>query len=208
METITHLISTYGYSVIFVAMTLGIVFLPVPEETLMIFCGFQISKGNLHPVGVVLAAVAGSWCGMTVSYSLGRSLGLGVVHRFGKYIHLTDQRLAEVNDWLSKRGHWALFFGYYIAGVRHFSAIVAGTSKLNFGTFALYAWSGGLVWVGLFLTLGYYLGEKAQAIEEAIHRYEVWALVLLVAVVGAALLLRWRHKSAQLKVEKRAAPEA
>ncbi len=44
METITHLISTYGYSVIFVAMTLGIVFLPVPEETLMIFCGFQIAR--------------------------------------------------------------------------------------------------------------------------------------------------------------------
>src|SRR5260370_9354010 len=40
METITHLISTYGYSVIFVAMTLDIVFLPVPEETLMIFCPF------------------------------------------------------------------------------------------------------------------------------------------------------------------------
>jgi membrane protein DedA with SNARE-associated domain len=64
METITHWISIHGfyaYPAIFGLMTLGIVFLPVPEETLMVSCGFLISKGTLNPVGVVLAAVAGSW---------------------------------------------------------------------------------------------------------------------------------------------------
>jgi membrane protein DedA with SNARE-associated domain len=197
MELITEWISTYGYAGIFFLLMLGIVGLPVPDETLMVFCGFQISKGNLHPAGVLLAAVAGSWSGITVSYFLGRTLGVGVVHRFGKYMHLTDERLEKVNEWFRKAGHWALFVGYYIAGVRHFTALVAGTSRLNFPTFALYAWSGGLVWVGLFLTLGYYLGEKWQVIAEVIHRDLAWASLVLVALVAVFLLVRWqRRKSA------------
>jgi len=194
MEWITTWIATYGYVAIFFLLMLGIVGLPIPDETIMVYCGFLISKGTLNPVGVAIAAVAGSWCGITVSYFLGRTLGVGVVHRFGKYMHVTDERLEKVNEWFRKAGHWTLFIGYYIAGVRHFTALVAGTSRLNFGTFALYAWSGGLVWVGIFLTLGYYLGEKWQVIADAIHRDLLWASLVLLGLVGIVLLIRWKRR--------------
>jgi membrane protein DedA with SNARE-associated domain len=194
MEWITTWIATYGYVAIFFLLMLGIVGLPIPDETIMVYCGFLISKGTLNPVGVAIAAVAGSWCGITVSYFLGRTLGVGVVHRFGKYMHVTDERLEKVNEWFRKAGHWTLFIGYYIAGVRHFTALVAGTSRLNFGTFALYAWSGGLVWVGIFLTLGYYLGEKWQVIADAIHRDLLWASLGILGLVGIVLLIRWKRR--------------
>ena len=42
---------------------------------------------------------------------------------------------------------WTLFFGYFIAGVRHFTALTAGMSKVKVRTFMLYAYPGGLVWV-------------------------------------------------------------
>jgi membrane protein DedA with SNARE-associated domain len=191
---IEHWIATYGYVGIFFLLMLGIVGLPIPDETLMVYCGFLISKGTLNPVGVAIAAVAGSWCGITVSYLLGRTLGLGVVHRFGKYMHLDEARLEKVHHWFGRAGHWALFVGYYIAGVRHFTAIVAGTSRLEFGTFALYAWSGGLVWVGLFLTLGYVLGENWRTIAEAIHRDLLWASLVILGIVGIVLLIRWKRR--------------
>jgi len=201
MEMITGWITTYGTVGIFFLLMLGVVGLPIPDETLMFFSGFQISiyirtagAEGLNPVGVALAAVAGSWCGITVSYLLGRTLGVGVVHRFGKYMHLTDERLEKVNQWFHKAGHWALFVGYYIAGVRHFTALVAGTSRLNFGTFALYAWSGGLVWVGVFLTLGYVVGENWKSIAEAIHRDLLWASLVLLGAVAVFLLVRRQRR--------------
>jgi membrane protein DedA with SNARE-associated domain len=203
---IEHWIATYGYVGIFFLLMLGIVGLPVPDETLMVYCGFLISKGTLNPVGVAIAAVAGSWCGITVSYALGRTLGVGVVHRFGKYMHVTDERLEKVNEWFRKAGHWTLFIGYYIAGVRHFTALVAGTSRLNFGTFALYAWSGGLVWVGLFLTVGYYLGEKWQVIADAIHRDLLWASLVILALVGIVLLIRWKRRKTAAAVNAESVP--
>jgi membrane protein DedA with SNARE-associated domain len=110
------------------------------------------------------------------------------VHRYGKYLHITQERMDRVHGWFDRIGHWALFVGYYIAGLRHFTAIVAGTSQLGFVSFAKYAWPGGLLWVTTFLTLGYYLGENWQRVFETIHHY---ILYFSIAVILAAAAYYW-----------------
>ena len=42
----------------------------------------------MHPLPAWLCALAGSWCGISLSYTIGRTLGIGVVHRYGKYLHI------------------------------------------------------------------------------------------------------------------------
>jgi len=196
MEGVFEWVAHYGYVGIFLALVLGIVGLPVPDETLLVFCGYLVSQGRLHPVGAFLAALAGSWCGISVSYAIGRYFGLGVVHRFGRFLHVDDKRLEKVNGWFHRAGHWALFVGYYIAGVRHLSAIVAGTSRLEYRTFVTYAFSGGALWVALFLSLGYYLGENWRVIAELVHRYVAYASLVVLAGMGGYYALRWWRKRA------------
>jgi membrane protein DedA with SNARE-associated domain len=195
MEGILHWITTYGYGAIFLLLMLGVVGLPIPDETLLVFCGYLVSKGNMHPAAAWLTAIAGSWCGISLSYTIGRTLGLGAVHKYGKYLHITDERLATVHAWFDRIGHWALFVGYYIAGVRHFTAIVAGTSKLKFTHFMAYAWSGGVLWVTTFLTLGYFLGENWQRIAESIHHYLLYVSIAAIAAALAYYLYQ-RRKAA------------
>jgi membrane protein DedA with SNARE-associated domain len=195
MDSVLQWITTYGYGAIFVLLMLGVVGLPIPDETLLVFCGYLISKGNMKPLPAWLTAVAGSWCGITLSYTIGRTLGLGFVHRFGKYLRVTDERLAKVHEWFDRIGHWALFVGYYIAGLRHFTAIVAGTSKLKLTHFMAYAWSGGLLWVTTFITLGYFLGENWKQIAESIHHYVLYASIIILAAVAIYYLAR-RKKTA------------
>jgi len=195
MESVFEWVAQYGYIAIFLSMVLGIVGLPIPDETLMVFSGYLISTGRLNPVGAFLSALAGSWCGITVSYWLGRTWGVSVIHRFGKHFHLTPDRFEQVHAWFHRTGHWALFIGYYIAGVRHFTAIVAGTSKLEFRIFAVYAWSGGAVWVTTFLTLGYFLGENWREIAEVVHRDALYASVALIAL--ALLYWWWKRRPAR-----------
>lgn len=194
MESVFQWISTYGYPVIFLLLTLGIVGLPVPDETLLVFCGYLVFKGRLHPALAWGSALAGSWCGITLSYTIGRTLGLGAVHRFGKYLHITEERLERVHQWFDRIGHWALFAGYFIAGLRHFTALVAGASKLRFSSFVAYAWSGGMLWMTTFLTLGYYLGENWKPISEIIEKYLLDCSLALGAAVAIYLLIRWKQK--------------
>jgi membrane protein DedA with SNARE-associated domain len=194
MDWVLERISTYGYGGIFFLLVLGIVGLPVPDETLLVFTGYLVSRGRLNPAGAFLSALAGSWCGISLSYTLGRTLGLGVVHRFGKYLHITEERLAKVHRWFDRTGHWALVIGYFIAGVRHFTAIVAGTSKMSFPSFVAYAWSGGLLWVSSFITLGYFLGENWRQITDSIEQYLLYVSIALIAGAACYYLLNRRSK--------------
>ena len=182
MEAVLGWVTTYGYGALFGLLILGIVGLPVPDETLLVFCGYLISQGKLGMTETYLAALAGTCCGITVSYIIGRTAGLVAVHRFGRYLRIDQRHLDRVHRWFDHSGHWALFGGYYIAGVRHFTAIIAGASKLEFHIFALYAWGGAMTWVAAFLTLGYLIGEQWRTVAELVHRYLTYASGLAIAL--------------------------
>src|SRR5438128_1090363 len=109
MEIILTWVESYGYVAIFFSLVFGIVGLPIPDETLLVLSGYLISKGRLHPLGALLAAVAGSWSGISASYWIGRTLGVRVIHRYGKHIHFDEKRLEQVNHWFNRIGHWTLF---------------------------------------------------------------------------------------------------
>jgi membrane protein DedA with SNARE-associated domain len=191
MDGVFTWVSEHGYGALYLLLALGVVGLPIPDETLLVFTGYLIGRGTLHPVGAFAAAVAGAWTGISGSYLLGRTLGVGVIHRFGKYIHFTEDRLAYVHRWFDRIGHWMLVVGYYIIGVRHFTAIVAGMSKLEYPTFIAYAWTGGALWVATFLTLGYFLGDKWRPVAELVHQYVAYASIAIIAIAALWYFL-WR----------------
>jgi membrane protein DedA with SNARE-associated domain len=197
MDGVFAWVAAHGYGALYLLLALGVIGLPIPDETLLVFTGYLISRGSLHPVGALAAAIAGAWTGISGSYLLGRTLGVGAVHRYGKYVHLTETRLAYVHQWFDRIGHWMLLVGYYIIGVRHLTAVVAGMSRVGYPTFIAYAWTGGALWVTTFLTMGYFLGENWRPIAELVHHYVVYFSVVVVA--GAALWYVLRQRAARTK---------
>jgi membrane protein DedA with SNARE-associated domain len=196
MDLVINWVSHYGYAAIFALLMLGIIGLPIPDETMLVFSGYLIAQGTLKPVPAVATAFLGSACGITVSFAIGKTLGLGFIHKYGRYVHITEDRMAKVHRWFDSVGHWALFIGYYIAGVRHFTAIIAGTSGLEFRHFAVYAYSGAFVWVCTFLGLGYFFGEHWKEVAELVHHnLAIISVILLVAAVIYWIYLR-RQKGA------------
>lgn len=191
MEHFLGWISEYGYAGLFGLLVLGIVGLPVPDETLLVFCGFLISQARLHPVPTWFAGVGGSMCGISLSYAIGRTLQRGFIHRWGAYVHITEARLERMRQWFDRTGHWVLTIGYFIPGVRHLTALVAGMSGMSFRNFAVYAYAGAVLWVTTFLVLGYLVGENWRTVFDAFHR---WLTIAVVAVVAAGLLL-WRLRA-------------
>jgi membrane protein DedA with SNARE-associated domain len=186
-------IGQYGYLAIFALLMFGIAGLPVPDETLLTFCGFLIFRGKLSATATFATAFAGSACGITLSYILGRTFGLALIHRYGKYLRITEDHVHKAHAWFGRVGHWGLTFGYFVPGVRHFTAYAAGMSELEPPQFVLYAYSGGILWVSTFLSLGYFLGERWESVEKNIHQYLIWATV--VCAIGLAAYLVWRKLS-------------
>ncbi|WP_240491832.1 DedA family protein, partial [Acinetobacter baumannii] len=66
---------------------------------------------------------------------------------------------------------------------------LAGMSKLSFRRFALYAYSGGLFWVFVFITLGWKLGAKWPIVEHYLHHYKPYILLAAVCLIVLIIVL-------------------
>jgi membrane protein DedA with SNARE-associated domain len=198
MEFVLDWIVQYGYIGLFALMMFGIAGLPIPDETLLMFSGYLISKGRLNPLLTYAFSVAGSVSGISVSYAMGRFVGEPVLFRYGRYVRITPAHLDRVRDWYQKTGDWLLTFGYFIPGVRHFTALVAGTAHLEYRVFALFAYSGAAIWVATFLGIGYFVGDNWKLAVELMHRYTGITVVLAVAVFAFAWWLRARIRKRPL----------
>jgi membrane protein DedA with SNARE-associated domain len=188
-EQVLHWISQYGYIAIYLCLVFGIIGLPIPDETMMTFSGYLVYKGTLSLPMTFTVALAGSISGITISYALGRFLGIQVVHRYGRYLHISESQIQKAHNWFDRVGHWALTVGYFIPGVRHFTAYAAGISELSPRNFAIFAYSGALLWVSTFIGLGYFLGDRWKAVEANIHNYLLG--VAIVCAVGLIAYFAW-----------------
>ena len=155
MESVVHWIIDFGYVGIFLLLMLGIVGLPIPDESLLAFSGVLVFQGQLHFFPTLFSAFLGSTSGITISYLLGKTGGNFLLRKVGHYIHFTEEKINNVRWWFQRTGKWGLVISYFIPGVRHFSAFAAGSSKLQYSLFAGFAYIGAAIWVASFISLGY-----------------------------------------------------
>lgn len=188
-------VTQYGYLAIFLALVFGIVGLPIPDETMLTFTGYLVFAGHLSLPLAFATALAGSISGITISYTLGRVLGMKVIHRYGRYLRISEEHFNKAHSWFERVGQWALTIGYFIPGVRHLTAYAAGISDLEPHRFALFAYTGALLWVSTFIGLGYFLGERWKAVEANIHHYLVLgAIGMAVLAIGYFVWWKWVRK--------------
>jgi membrane protein DedA with SNARE-associated domain len=195
MDLSAQWITQYGYVGVFLGLVLGIVGLPIPDETLLTLSGYLAYKGTFALFPTCSVAFLGSACGITVSYALGRVLGLRLDGRLGRFLHLTPKSLDRVHRWFARGGKWLLLVGYFIPGVRHLTAIVAGTSRLDVPVFALFAYTGALLWSLTFIFIGYCFGGEWNQILQGIAHHRLLCIAVISVVIIAVLAIRFgRHR--------------
>jgi membrane protein DedA with SNARE-associated domain len=193
---VVEFINHYAYGGIFTLLVLGIVGLPVPDEFLLTFVGYMVFRHNLRFLPALGAAFAGSACGITLSFILGRTAGAWVVHRFGRWLHVSDADLRRVHNWFERLGGWSLTFGYYVAGVRHLTALAAGMAEFEPPKFAAFAYLGALLWTTTFIGLGIYLGESWHEASRPVRHLSIVALAVVLVAALIGVLWRIHHNSA------------
>ena len=185
----------YGAPMLFVAQVFGIFGLPIPDELLLTVAGALVRKGLLRGSSIASAAIAGCLSGISLSYAVGRLVDVTVLHaRFNRHQAAIDRAQA----WFRRFGGWLLAFGYFIPGVRHVTAIVAGSSSLDYPAFALYAYPGGVLWCAVFLMLGYYAGDRWQEVARRAQSNAALAAAVLACIVAAYAMVRFAAERRRL----------
>lgn len=197
-ETLTLWLVNYGSIALFFLLALGILALPIPDETLIVLSGVLIKKGYLYFFPTLIAACLGSISGITLSYLIGTSGGHYILEKYGGWIGFNEKKKEQLHNWVERFGKWTLFFGYFIPGVRHFTGITTGTMGLQYSHFALFAYSGALIWVLTFLSFGYFFSDYCMRCLELEITFGQGATVV---IVGIALffVIKYLYKKRQKK---------
>lgn len=194
-QLLVDFIDQYGYIALYVLLSAGIIGVPVPDETLMIFVGsLTYPGGPFQYIPALIVMYAGAMTGMTVSYMLGSKVGKPFLYRYGKWIKLTPKRIERTESWFQRYGIWAVFFGYFVPGIRHFTCYFAGVSGIKIYRYLLYAGTGAFVWCTTFLTLGHFIGRNFQDIMRLIHNYVGLCAATIIVLGAVAVYIYWRTK--------------
>ncbi|WP_100401322.1 DedA family protein [Bacillus sp. FJAT-42315] len=190
----SHLLEHYGYFGLIFALILGIIGLPIPDEVLLTYIGYQVFQGKMSYVLALISAFIGASLGISISYLLGIKLGLPFIRKFGPKLHLTEKRMDTTKKLFDQFGPYLLFIGYFIPGVRHFCAYLAGINELPYKTFALLAYSGAFLWGFTFITLGRELGPSWHKVELYMTHYSVYLVPLIMLTLFIGIYFYWRTR--------------
>lgn len=191
LDQILLLIEQYGYLVVFFGVMLESIGVPLPGETILIVAGFLIHQGTLGLVPTIFIGVIGTIFGNQLGYWIGHKGGRPFVLRWGHYVGITTERLAQVEGFFARHGGKAVFLARFIPWLRAFGALAAGISHMSRGVFFFYNVLAGVVWASTSVTIGYVFGQSLNLVEAWIGSGYI-ALVLLL-ILTLILYLAYRY---------------
>lgn len=185
-----NLLSQWGYTGVFLLMTLEGATLPVPSEIVLPLTGVLVYQGRLEFWAAVTAATLGSLVGTIADFSVGYYLGRPAVLRFGRKIRLREHHLITAERWFAKYGSAAVLLARFVPLLRTVIAFPAGIAKMKIGKFLAYSTVGIVIWDIILIYLGYLAEQNAKSISGTIGTLDaILPSIGYVAIAGLILAL-------------------
>ena len=209
----THLVATWGYLALFLAVLLAAMGVPTGSELVIAYAGALASghvggaKHHFDIVVVIVLATVGELLGAFVGYGIGRAGGRPLVERLGRFVLLTRTDLDRAERLFMRHGEPVVFFGRFIPLVRSFVGIAAGIAEMSVAKFGVFTGLAALMWCTAFASLGDTLGASWSSVLHKVSDAGYVAAGLLVVAVVVLFLGRLRAVRAEREVPRARAVE-
>jgi membrane protein DedA with SNARE-associated domain len=197
-----HLLAVYGYWAVAGAVALECVGLPLPGESALVAAAIYAGSTHRLNIGLVIfAAAMGAAIGGSCGFWLGRAVGHHQLMKYGRYIHLTEQRIKLGRYLFWRHGGKLIFFCRFIAILRTIAAILAGVNRMPWIRFFVFNAIGGAVWAATYGFGAYAIGDGVKRLSTPMAIVAFAAAA--VAVIAAYLFLRSHEQQLQAEAERR-----
>jgi membrane-associated protein len=163
-DHIGELIVQFGpqiYTIFFLVIfcETGLVFTPfLPGDSLLFTAGAFAAVGRLNVWLMFVLLSAAAILGDTVNYWIGHYLG-PKVFKWKKSRFFNPEHLQRTHAFYEKYGGKTIILARFVPIVRTFAPFVAGIGAMTYPKFILYNVVGGLAWVAVCLSAGYWFGN-------------------------------------------------
>jgi membrane-associated protein len=206
-EHLSTIISQYGawtYGILFfiIFMETGFVVTPfLPGDSLLFAAGSFAALGALSPWVLFLLLGFAAVLGDTINYWIGHYIGPRAFS--GNIRWLKKEYLDRTHQFYEKHGGKTIILARFVPIIRTFAPFVAGVGAMSYGHFITYNVIGGLAWVALFTSMGYFFGN----LPFVKHNFElvIFAIIFISLLPPVFEYFKARKES---KMEAEAAEEA
>jgi membrane protein DedA with SNARE-associated domain len=179
-------LQTGGYPLIVILMAMESSLVPIPAEAVVPEAAYLAHlnlRGSMTPLGVVIAATAGSWIGATIMYGAARWAGRPLVLKFGRLVFIPPARVEQAERWSARFGHMGVFVSRLLPVMRHLIGIPSGILRLGFLKYSLYTLAGSLIWCTVLTGVGIFAGDNPALLRGDVRALTIW-IVAAAAVLG------------------------
>ncbi|MBF0464629.1 MAG: DedA family protein [Nitrospirae bacterium] len=192
---LTDLTAVYGqwtYAVLFtiVFCETGLVVTPfLPGDSLLFATGAISALGTLSPIKLAGTLFLAAIIGDNTNYWIGRFLGPKVFSKEDSII-LNKRHLERTQKFYEKYGTKTIVIARFVPIIRTFAPFVAGIGKMRYSKFISFSLLGGLLWISLFISGGYFFGN----ISVVKRNFTIVIFVIIILSVMPAVIEVLRHK--------------
>ncbi len=196
------LCGTYGawvYAILFIIVfcETGFVVTPfLPGDSLLFAVGALGAIQALDPWIAALILTAAAVGGDTANYWIGHYVGPKVFHE-ERSRFLNKEYLLRTHAFYEKHGGKTIVIARFLPIIRTFAPFVAGIGEMKYAKFILFNVVGGVAWVSLFISAGYFFGD----IPAVKNNFSIVILVL-VLIPGLPALIEFIRMRLRMRAKK------
>ena len=102
----------------------------------------------------------GSVLGALLNYWIAHTLGRPLLHRYSRYLLISEARLDRSEDFFRRHGEISVLLSRLVPVMRHLVSLPAGLARMRLGRFAAYTALGAGIWCAILTAIGWYIGSR------------------------------------------------
>jgi membrane protein DedA with SNARE-associated domain/rhodanese-related sulfurtransferase len=195
MESLLTGLSQHGYSILFAAVFLEAIGIPVPAALALLFAGGASARGSLHVALAVACALSAMVLADILMFLLGRHTGWWLLGMLCRLSLNPESCVLSSADSFYRRGRVLLVFAKFVPGINTMAPPLAGSMNMRLGQFLRFDCVGAALYVGVYLSAGFLFSGALGAITKGYQTFSRalgWVLAAAVAGYVAYQVWMWR----------------
>jgi membrane protein DedA with SNARE-associated domain/rhodanese-related sulfurtransferase len=205
MDTLMHIIESYGLWVVFFCVLLDQGGLPFPSYAPMIVTAALATDRHESLLPVLMVATLAALIADLAWFAGGRRFGNHLLRLMCRVSLSPDSCVGMTRNIYAKWGAPSLILAKYIPGFAAVSTTLAGESGTSVRRFIIYDGIGAALWAAGAIALGAMFHEAVEALLAQLEQLGHLALAMLIVAIALFVLFKWWQRQrfmAQIRMSR------